>query len=148
MTSRIRLIVVAAAALLLAGCSAPSLPGGSDGGGQSSDDGGGSSTENNPLGQIPATWPAEIPLPDGEVVAGLDLGTGWSVTIKTDDPQAAWVTTTDALKSQGYEVLQESSADDGSFGVYENDVQQVQVTSLLNDPQEGKVFHIIIAKKG
>ena len=35
--------------------------------------------------EIPATFPSSVPLIDGEVAAGIDVGTGWSVVIKTDD---------------------------------------------------------------
>lgn len=149
---RLPLVLLIAGALALAGCSAPSTPtGGSDGSGDSG------TTQETPNGEssdsglptdIPDTWPSEVPIPDGEIVGALDLGTGWAATVKVDDPKAAFDETAAALKSEGFEVLQETSSDAGSLGVYENDKMQVQVSGALDDGIDGKVWHVTIVLKG
>jgi hypothetical protein len=147
---RLPLVIALAAALALAGCSAPSTPsGGTDGGdeGSTQQEPNESSNDGVPT-DIPATWPSEVTIPDGEVVGALDLGTGWAATVKVDDPKAAFEATATELKNQGFEVLQESTTDAGSLGVYENDAMQVQVSGLLDDGIDGKVWHVTIVKKG
>jgi hypothetical protein len=148
-------VAIVAAAFILAACTAPPATGGSggsDGGSGQSEQvpGAGAGAPNtegmNPT--VPPTWPAEVPLPDGRVINGLDLGTGWSVAIAVDDPDAAYAHTTTGLVANGFTQLSSQTAAEGSFGVYENALYQVQVSTLLNDPEFGTVFHTIIVMKG
>lgn len=85
--------------------------------------------------------------PDGEIVGALDLGTGWSATVKVADPLAEWDKTVASLKAQGFTVLDESRADTGAFGAFENDAIHVQVTALPEGQQDGPAWHVTIVKK-
>ncbi len=55
-------------------------------------DGGG-----DPNAQVPATFPADIPLIDGDVLESADLGTGWVVLFGVDDAIASFDSGADAL---------------------------------------------------
>jgi hypothetical protein len=146
-------VLATAASLSLSGCFAlPNLvgggnggstgggtSGGSSGGGQSGQSGGdqsGTTTtppDSDQLGELaglPTDFPtAEIPLVDGPVVLGINLGTGWTVIVSVDDLAAGYRDASQRLESAGYSVLAESESSTGSFGAFENDTYQVQVTA-------------------
>jgi hypothetical protein len=127
--------------MMLTGCFAapPSTGGGTGGSGQSGSsdgtDGGNTSTDpgtdtgTDGFAGKPATFPGDIPLIGGDVVFGVDLGTGWTVVIPVTDAQASYTEASTQLKAAGFEALAESTAADGSFGVFKNDTYQVQVTA-------------------
>lgn len=143
------LTALAAGTLLLAGCSI--LPfgndtpatGGSDGSGGSS--GMGQSGQNGPTappsdegtgddsaivmgpGRLPASWPAEIYVPDGEVVNAIEAPGSWVAEISVNDEVAAVAEVSAALQDAGFTVIAETSSGSGSIGVYENARYQVQV---------------------
>lgn len=130
------------ASLSLTGCFAPpsSTGGGTGGTGQSgqgdgTDGGTTTSTSSGTDGTeqyagLPSGFPSdEIPIIDGEVVFGIDLGTGWTVIVSVDDLQADYQAAAEKLKAAGYSALAESSSADGSFGAFENGTFQVQVTA-------------------
>lgn len=168
--------IAVAASLLLSGCFAPPplLGGGTDGTGSSggsdsssfdgsstdpgSTDGGATdgsstdsgSTDNGDVGVqfdgLPATFPSDVPLISGEVVFGIDVGTGWSVMVSVDDLQADFIDAADRLKAAGYESLLETLAPQGSFGAFENDRYQVQVTSLVSE-EHGLVVNYLVVRR-
>ena len=92
---RIRLSAAALLAALLltapalAGC-APSIPAGDSASGSGSDSGDAEAGVDGAT--VPADFPAEIPLIDGEVLSGVSLGSEgaqvWSVLIAVDDGSA------------------------------------------------------------
>ena len=148
--------IAVAASLLLSGCfGVPSLLGGGTGGGGSSggsgssdsgstdgaDSGSDSSGDDVPVQfqGMPATFPGDIPLISGEVVFGIDVGTGWSIMIAVDDLEADFVDAADRLKAAGYEPLLETVAPQGSFGAFENDLYQIQLTS-----QDSEEYGLIV----
>ncbi|CAN5282714.1 hypothetical protein BH11ACT4_BH11ACT4_20440 [soil metagenome] len=149
--------VVLAASLLLTGCSAPASGGGTGGSGQSGSDSGsssnGSGTSTNPggdttIGQgIPATFPQEVPLISGDAPVGLDLGTGWTVVVKTTDFGKAFADATGKLKAAGFTAQVESSSADGAFGAYASDKYEVQVTGA-NTPDYGPCISYVVVLKG
>lgn len=164
-TVRLGLATIAVAtSLLLSGCfGVPSLLGGGTGGGGSSggsdsgssdsgstdDAGSGSSGDNDVPVQfegMPATFPGDIPLISGEVVFGIDVGTGWSVLIAVDDLEADFIDAADRLKTAGYESLLETLAPQGSFGAYENDLYQIQVTSQDSEDY-GLVVNYLVVRR-
>lgn len=154
--------IAVAASLLLSGCfGAPSLLGGGTGGGGSSggSDSGSSdsgSTDSSTDGTdggddvpeqfqgMPATFPGDIPLISGEVVFGIDVGTGWSILIAVDDLEADFVDAADRLKAAGYEPLLETVAPEGSFGAFENDLYQIQVTSQDSEDYGLVVNYLVV----
>ena len=93
MTRRIAPLVASlavAAALLLGGCLL--LPQPSDFTDRSdssvhSGEGTGETSEDGPVvdQEVPASFPADVPLPDLDVAFSPDLGTGWSVVVSTND---------------------------------------------------------------
>jgi hypothetical protein len=153
-----------AASLLLGGC-VSFFPGGSGGGGgtggnggsgQSGQNGGTTDDTNSPgdvdLEQfegVPDTFPtAEIPIIDGDVDLGVDLGTGWTLMMRVDDVQAAYDDASAKLKAAGFEALAEQvGGEAGSFGAFENDKYQVQVTAT-DTPDGGPSVNYVVVLKG
>ncbi len=144
------------ASLLLSGCfGIPSFTGGGTGGSGSSggsdsgssDSGSNSSTDDIPdqFEGMPATFPNDIPLISGDVVFGIDVGTGWSILIAVDDMEADFLDAADRLKGAGYESLLETVAPEGSFGAFENDVYQIQISSQ-DSPDYGLVVNYLVVR--
>lgn len=138
-----------AVALALTGCSAPTISGGTGGGGGSgggtsgdgsdpavgtgsgsgSGDDTGAGNGGTPItGRLPADWPADVVVPEGEIVQSASLGeAGWLALIDVEDPNAGFTESTSAIKIAGYSVVSEVITDHGSVGIYENDQLQVQI---------------------
>jgi hypothetical protein len=152
--------------LLLSGCSpfgAGTATGGGTGGtGQSggSDPQDESTAQDDPttespgdvdlgeLGGLPETFPSdEIPIINGDVALGVDLGTGWSLLIRVDDTEAAFADASAKLTAAGFETVAEQSAPEGSFGVFENDKYQVQLTAT-DTPDGGPSVNYVVVIKG
>lgn len=162
MEAAVRVVVPGALAIavatLLAGCffGGPSTTGGggTGGGGQS---GGTTADETtSPPGDVdledfvglPSGFPAsEIPLVEGDIPIGVDLGTGWSVVVKVADFSAAFAEASDKLKSAGFEAQAENITADGSIGVYINDKYQVNLTAGEN-PDYGPSLNYVVVKLG
>jgi len=141
-----------AASLMLSGCFAlPSLPGGGSDGSGVSGGSTGSQSDSAPddvpeqFQGMPVTFPSNIPLIAGEVVFGIDVGTGWSVLVSVDDLEGDFVDATDRLKGAGYEVLLETIAPEGSFGAFENETYQIQVSSQ-DTPDYGLVVNYLVVR--
>jgi len=129
MTTRRPLALVLAAAIivaapLLSGCSLISnfLPGGT---------GGGIPGGVIPGQSVPADFPADVPLADGDVVLGLSVPgdngeKAWNVTIKVADGDAFDDITTQ-LTDAGFDYQQLGSNDDGSSGAFTKDPYTVLV---------------------
>jgi hypothetical protein len=143
MSTRIRtglaIAMAAAAVLLIAGCTAPPGIGqGSDPAPSSNGDGTGVAKE------IPATFPDDIPLIDGEVAAGVDVGTGWSVVILTGDIPASYDEATSALEAAGFAEDYSQISDDGSFGQYTNAQYSVQVTGIDQPDYGPSITYLVV----
>lgn len=128
---------VALAALLLAGCAAPvgdapdPAPTQADAGGGSDDEGTSSDVA------IPPTFPRDdVPLVDGTPVFAVDLGTGWTVILASDDPAAGYVDAKGLLEEAGFTAAVDSTTDDGSFGQFTSDGYTVNLTAT-DDPTYG-----------
>jgi hypothetical protein len=144
------------AVLLLGGCSLlPPLPFLPDSG-SSSDDGGSSSNgdsdiEDNPFleHEVPDTFPSDVPLPDLDIVFALDVGTGWNIVYKSDDIQSDHARITQMFEDEGWEVLSDTSQSDTTFGIYDNDGYQAQVTgsSESNDYDGPVISFLVVAKE-
>jgi hypothetical protein len=147
-----------AASLLLTGCSAPapgSGSGGTGGSGQSGQSDGTEDTTTSPgdvdLGDfegLPETFPTnEIPIVAGDIPIGVDLGTGWSLIVEVDDTEAAYTEAAQKLKNAGFEAIAEQSSPEGSFGAFQNDKYQVQVTST-DSPDYGPSVNYVVVVNG
>jgi hypothetical protein len=145
-TQRPFIIAVALATLLaLGGCSAPQTPSGGTGG-----DGGSGGTNGRPgtsegepgtadpeepttddvtplSGRLPDDWPAEVVVPDGEIVQAMSLGTNWIALVNVADTATAFASSSTSLQAAGYTVVSEVVTASGSVGIYENAELQVQI---------------------
>lgn len=142
-----RAAVVLAAVLLLAGCAAPSTGGDTDPSAAPDTSDSGDSGDTGIATEIPATFPAGIPLIDGEVAAGIDVGTGWSVVIKTDDLAAAYADASTKLKGAGFTADTETdSGAAGAFGQFQNAEFTVQVTAADSMDYGPSVTYLVVIK--
>ena len=161
------------ALVVLAGCATPTPTGGTggDGGsggtsgrpgtsqddtGSGSDDGGGSDSDGGsdesgsgqPLsGRLPADWPADVVVPEGEIVQSMSMGGSWVALIDVDDTATAFASSSASLVAAGYTVVSEIATDHGSVGVYENAERQVQV-AVATVPEAGWSMSYTITEKG
>ena len=143
------------ASLALTGCSftggssgQPGSTGGSSPESSSSADGGSGGTEA-PLEGFegkPETFPSEVPIISGDVAFGVDLGTGWSVVVKTDDVVAAYQDAEGRLTGAGFTSQLSSTTDEGSFGSFENDKYTVQVTATDSADYGPSVTYVVVLK--
>lgn len=135
-----RRLTVALAALVLlpvvlAGCSLPGSgqpqPGNTGDNGAATSgpapDGGG--TEGDPYVGLPGTFPSDIPIIDGEVAQGIDVGTGWSLLIPVDDAVARFTEAADALVAAGYEERTRQTSETGGFGNFTNADYSINLSS-------------------
>jgi hypothetical protein len=145
-----------AAVLLLSGCSfGPLLPvpaGGTGGdssssGGDGSGDSGDAPLEPLPGAAIPATFPTDVPLIDGPIAFGMDLGTGWSVIITATDLGGGYDDAKGRLLAAGFTSQMDSTTEDGSFGLFTNDKYQINLTAS-DDAQYGTAVSYVVVLKG
>lgn len=150
-----------AASLSLTGCfAAPTITGGGTGGaGQSGQSGDGTVTDGgtttsppdsglSDFAGLPAGFPTdEIPLIAGDVAFGVDLGTGWTVVIPVADGPSAFADASVRLTGAGYESLAEQTQPEGSFGVFQNDKYQVQLT-IADTNDFGLAATYVAAQRG
>ena len=161
--------VALATILLLSGCSfspfppAPA-PAGGTGGGSSSSGGDGSGdpvvevpVEDDPIvevpvdegssASIPATFPSDVPLIDGRVAFGVDLGTSWSVMITTADLTAGYDDAKALLTSAEYTTTLDSTTANGSFGVFESTRYLITLSSSDNAQYGNVVAYVVVLKE-
>ncbi|MCU1412266.1 MAG: hypothetical protein JWR04_2973 [Rhodoglobus sp.] len=150
--------LVLAASLALTGCSGVFGGGGTSGNGQSgaSDGGSDGGTSTDPGTDAgtgvegyegkPATFPGDVPIIDGDVPFGVDLGTGWTVIVATDDIAAAYQDAEGRLTGAGFTSQLSSTTDDGSFGSFENDKYTVQVTATDTADYGPSVTYLVVLK--
>jgi hypothetical protein len=130
-------LAIAVAAVLLAG--APLLTGCSLIGSVVNGAGGGNipdapdvpvDVEPDPMfASIPDTFPSEIPLFDGEILQGIDVGTGWSLLFKANDTVADFTTAADLLEADGYEAIARSTDGGQGFGNFNNGVYSINLSA-------------------
>lgn len=135
------LAMAAAAVVLVAGCTAP------PGVGQGTEPAPSATAEGTGVSsEIPETFPDDIPLIDGEVAAGVDVGTGWSVVILATDIPAAYAEATAQLESSGFTADYNQTGDDGSFAQFQNATYTVQVTGLDQPDYGPSITYLVIIK--
>lgn len=155
--TRGRLVIALAALALvpvvLAGCSLPGADGGSTGdngaatSGPAPEDGGGDGGVD-PNTQVPATFPSDIPLIDGEVLESADLGTGWIVLFGVDDAIASFNEGADALAGAGFDEDARTTNDTEGFGNYTNDLYTVQISANVDYPGYGQAVSYTVVMPG
>jgi len=164
MRRMLTLTAVAAAALVLAGCSI--LPfgdggpatGGSDGSGGSA--GTGQSGQTGPApgdegegddgtvvlgpGRLPASWPSDVYVPDGEILNAVEGPGTWVAEVAVADVATAAAEVSAALQAAGFTIVAETGSGSGWIGVYEDDRYQVNV--LGSDSGTPKLTYSIVEK--
>jgi hypothetical protein len=93
------------------------------------------STPAAPLA-VPKTFPAAVPLLDGEIVVSNDLGTGWVVWIGSDDAANDFAAASELLTAAGFENTVTNSETDNYFASFTSEAYQVQLTAG-DDPTYG-----------
>ena len=140
--------------LVLTGCSSPSVGGGTSGDGQSgsgsspSDGTDSSDTTGGLEGYqgLPSTFPTDVPIVDGDVPVGLDLGTGWSIIVKVDDIDSAYQDAKQKLIAKGFTAEVDNTTADGSVGVFLNDKYQINVTASQSKDYGPNVNYVVVIK--
>jgi hypothetical protein len=158
-----------AVAIALAGCSTPTPSGGTGGNGGSGgsegtngrpgssqddsgsgagDSGSDGSGSGQPLsGRLPAGWPDDVVVPEGDIVQAVGMGSSYVALIDVDDPATAFASSSASLQAAGYTVVSEVASDHGSVGIYENAERQVQV-AVATASEAGWTMSYTITEKG
>ena len=134
-------VVLGVAALLLAGCSAPTAAPSDKPDTSTSVPG---DVDLSQMQGVPATFPSDVPIISGDVPVGVDLGTGWSVVVQVDDYAKAYLEASGKLTDAGFEVIQDGTSDEGSFGAFKNDTYQVQVTASETNDFGPAVSYVVV----
>jgi hypothetical protein len=96
---------------------------------------------------IPDSYPRDdVPLADGDPVFAVDLGTGWTVILATDDLAAGFADAAGRLEAAGFTAQSHTATDDGEFSQYTDPGYIVNLTAAT-DPTYGKVisYTVVIA---
>lgn len=154
-------------ALAITGCSARPTPAGGTGGdggsggtsgrpGTSQDDSGSDTGSGDPdesapdeapvSGRLPSDWPADVVVPEGDIVQSMSLGTTWLALIDVADTATAFASSSASLQAAGYTVVNEVVTDHGSVGIYENAERQVQI-AVATEPDAGWTMSYTITEK-
>jgi hypothetical protein len=99
-----------------------------------------------PGGQLPSTWPSDVPTPAGDVVFAVASPGNWTASIIVDG-QGAVDSAYAELERAGFTL--DSEANFGGFvtRTYINDVYQVSV-SALPDEADGFTLQYVILEEG
>ncbi|MBN9238457.1 MAG: hypothetical protein J0J03_02155 [Leifsonia sp.] len=95
---------------------------------------------------LPDTFPSDVPLIEGDVLYGIDVGTGWSIVIARDDIAAGYSDAEALLTAAGFAGSSSTTAD-GSFGAFDNDRYTVQITAT-DSADYGPSVQYVVIKKG
>ena len=156
MSARRLTIVLAALVLVPIGLVGCTLPGSGEPGGNTGDNGAATSGPApdggdggaDPNSQVPATFPPEIPLVDGEVLESSDLGTGWVVLFGVADALTSFNEGADALAAAGFTEDERATNDTEGFGSYTNDLYTVQISANVDYPGYGQAVSYTVVKRG
>ena len=85
---------------------------------------------------LPETFPARIPLLDGDVIVSNELGNGWVVMLRSIDAANDFAAASEILVAAGYENTVTSSEGDAYFATFESAGYQIQLTAG-DDPTYG-----------
>jgi hypothetical protein len=87
-----------------------------------------------------------VPIVDGDIPFGVDLGTGWTVIVKVADFAAAYTAASDKLSGAGFTTEQTGTTTDGSFGVFDTDKYTVEVTAAQSADYGPSVTYVVVLK--
>lgn len=125
--------------------------GGTSGEGQSGQSGDGTTstdpgtdTNLDDFQGLPDTFPTDVPIIDGDVVFGLDLGTGWSVVIPVDDLASAYAEASGKLVGAGFVAKVDTSTPEGSVGVFVSDRYQINVNASKTADYGNSVSYVVV----
>jgi len=143
-----------AASLTLSGCAGVPSLGGTGGDGQSGTSDSDTGDSDSPPGDVnldqfagvPSTFPSDVPIISGDVPIGIDLGTGWSVVVLADDLDASYEEAKSRLLGAGFTSTADSTTDDGSFGIFENDKYTIQLTASDTADYGLAVSYVVVLK--
>lgn len=94
--------------------------------------------------EIPSTYPqGDVPLIDDDAVFAVDLGTGWSIILPTDDRAGDLTKIDGILIGKGFVQDLTSSSADATFTQYSNDTYTVQITGS-NTADFGEVVQYVV----
>lgn len=134
--------------LSLAGCSAaPSAAPTTAPDSSSTDQSGADDTGVEGYEGLPDTFPSDVPIIEGDVVFGVDLGTGWSIVIPRDDIDGGYRDAEALITGAGYTAGVSSTTAEGSFGSFDNDKYTVQITAT-DSADYGPSVQYVVIKKG
>lgn len=152
-------MLVLGASLALTGCSGLLGGGGTgDSGGTGGNGQSGAGSNESPTADadppaevegyegVPTSFPGDVPIIDGDVPFGVDLGTGWTVIVATDDTTKAYQDAEAGLTGAGFTSQLSSTTADGSFGVFENDKYTIQLTGANNNQYGPSVTYLVVLK--
>lgn len=95
---------------------------------------------------IPADFPSDIPLIDGDVTFGLSMGSGWTIVFSVADAEAAFTQASSKLQAAGFTSQGEARSPDGSAGAYDSPKYVVQMTSSTSDDAGPTVVYVVTTK--
>lgn len=102
----------------------------------------------DPNSVVPATFPSDIPLIDGDVLQSADLGTGWVVLFGVTDAIASFNKGADALAGAGFTEDARTTSDTEGFANYTNDAYTVQLSANIDYPEYGQAVSYTVVKLG
>ncbi len=76
---------------------------------------------------IPETWPAEVPVPEGDVMLAIEEDGGHSLVTRVASVESAEAYA-DSLADAGFELMAETTVEDGGFRILESDSLQVSAS--------------------
>jgi hypothetical protein len=97
---------------------------------------------------MPADFPSEIPLVDGELVEAAGLGTGWVLLFRVDDANAGFAEAADALAGAGFTEDARNASETEGFAQYSSDAYTVQLSSNVEYPGYGNAVAYTVVKLG
>ncbi|HEY4152906.1 MAG TPA: hypothetical protein VGM38_06255 [Pseudolysinimonas sp.] len=122
-------LVVAATVLLLAGCSAPATVAGPSTTTASASASQSDSPSASPSPTLPADFPSDIPLIDGDILIASTTSNGWEVWISSSEPIDDFSDAANALQDAGFDPLADQSINGAAGGLFENDTYSITVTA-------------------
>ena len=96
--------------------------------------------------EIPEGFPKEVPVTDGEVVFGAAIGTGFSVSVRVDGPEAI-DTITDELEAAGFEKQLGGTTGESASQAFSSAQFTVLVT-IAKEGETGFIANYVVAPAG
>lgn len=102
-------------------------------------------------GSLPADWPQDVPVIEGNIFAAAKLGSGaestWTAQIETDDVAVSYEAVKASLSDAGYELVFDYSSGGIYGGSFDNGTYSVTVAST-EDSGQNYITYVVIASPG